>query len=182
MLLPPMPKRTLRRTLPALALGLIWPRARLCELELRRQCVPQPRGRVSGGAGPSSWRKIEVDGALLAFRDDSAEATVARQRSLRQGRGRRAVAIAHAPPVSSLHRPRRHQPEAVRLDGREALRTELVPQLDGVAKRYTIYVLKKDGCVYDFMRIAAPDALGSAEHGFERFVAGFATWRHHEPR
>jgi hypothetical protein len=127
------------------------------------------------GPVPSSWREIEVEGALIAFRDDSAETTVAV--------GGRCGKDADDVPLQSLtHHLFLHftdrdvlSQKLVRLDGREALRTELEASLDGVAKRYTIYVLKKDGCVYDFMRIAAPNALGSKEHGFERFVAGFAT-------
>ena len=57
-------------------------------------------------------------------------------------------------------------------DGREAMRSELVAKLDGVPKHYVVYVLKKDGCVYDFMRIA-PDQGDVA--GFESFVQGFGT-------
>jgi hypothetical protein len=60
------------------------------------------------------------------------------------------------------------------MDGREALRTEMVAALDGVPKRYTVYVLKKDGCVYDFLRIA--DGAGKTqEQSFERFVQSFST-------
>ncbi len=46
--------------------------------------------------------------------------------------------------------------KTVELDGREALRSELTARLDGVPKHFVIYVLKKDGCVYDFMHIAPP--------------------------
>jgi len=63
--------------------------------------------------------------------------------------------------------------KTVGLDGREALRTEISAALDGVKKHYLVYVLKKNGCVYDFMYIAADSAPGSRAD-FERFVQGFA--------
>jgi hypothetical protein len=59
------------------------------------------------------------------------------------------------------------------LDGRAALRTELTGKLDGVPKLFVVYVLKKDGCVYDFWRISEPAAADTA--AFEGFVRGFAT-------
>ena len=47
--------------------------------------------------------------------------------------------------------------QLVEMDGREALRTHLIAKLDGVPKRFTVYVLKKDGCVYDFLHVADHD-------------------------
>ena len=63
--------------------------------------------------------------------------------------------------------------EELTLDGRAAMRTELLGKLDGVPKHFIVYVLKKDGCVYDFWRIGEPGA-GDAS-SFESFVRGFAT-------
>ena len=60
------------------------------------------------------------------------------------------------------------------LDGRDALRTELIAELDGVPKHYIVYVMKKDGCVYDLMWIAALPTNDGARVEFERFVQGFA--------
>jgi hypothetical protein len=49
-----------------------------------------------------------------------------------------------------------------------------VAALDGVQMRYLVIVLKKDGCVYDFMRLTAGGKdQGDAE--FERFIGGFET-------
>jgi hypothetical protein len=38
-----------------------------------------------------------------------------------------------------------------------------------------VYVLKKDGCVYDFVWIGAEDPRPEATAHFERFVEGFTT-------
>jgi hypothetical protein len=61
------------------------------------------------------------------------------------------------------------------MDQREALRTEISAKLDGVQRHFLAYVLKKDGCVYDFVRIS--DKPDTDADDFERFVSGFATQR-----
>ncbi len=131
--------------------------------------------RFRVGQVPSSWRAVDVDGALIAFRDDAANATVALN-------GRCGV-DGDDVPLSSLTQhlfleftdraPVAQQ--TLSLDGREALRTEITAALDGVKKRYVVYVMKKDGCVYDFMYIAAAEAERSALPEFQRFVQGFST-------
>ena len=129
--------------------------------------------RFRVGPVPSTWRQLDVEDARLAFRDDSANATVAVN-------GRCGL-DGDDVPLSSLtqhlflqftDRAQLSQTK-VSLDGREALRTEISAALDGVKKQYLVYVLKKNGCVYDFMYIAADSAPGSRAD-FERFVQGFA--------
>ena len=65
--------------------------------------------------------------------------------------------------------------EVVPLDGREALHTILMAKLDGVPKKFDVWVLKKDGCVYDLYLIAPPDRFDASVGEFRRFVGGFAT-------
>ena len=131
--------------------------------------------RFRVGPVPGTWRALELEGARLAYRDDAANATVAL--NARCGVDGDDVPLASLTqhlfleftdrvPVSQA---------ALALDGREALRTEITASLDGVKKRYVVYVLKKDSCVYDFMYIAAADGGGSSLPEYERFVTGFAT-------
>ena len=64
----------------------------------------------------------------------------------------------------------------VPLDGREALRTHVVANLDGVQRELMLYVLKKDDCVYDMALIASEGAsFSSATTEFESFAQGFTT-------
>lgn len=129
--------------------------------------------RFRTGPIPAAWHGIEADGTLLAFRDDAAGATVAVN-------GRCGVDGDDVPLASLTQhlflqftdRAAVSQAE-VNLDGRAALRTELTGKLDGVPKRFLVYVLKKDGCVYDFWRISEPSATDYAS--FESFVRGFST-------
>jgi hypothetical protein len=71
--------------------------------------------------------------------------------------------------------------ETLPLDGREALRSRVAAKLDGVPLVYEMYVLKKDGCIYDFVLVRRHDASESpaaadrATEPFRRFVLGFRT-------
>jgi hypothetical protein len=64
----------------------------------------------------------------------------------------------------------------VPMDGREALRSRITAQLDGVPRELLFYVLKKNDCVYD-LALIAPDvaSFDRAVTPFEAFVAGFST-------
>lgn len=125
------------------------------------------------GPTPASWRRIDVDQALLAYRDDRAAATVAVSgRCHKDGDDVPLTALTHH---LFLHFTERkiHSQERLEIAGRESLRTELTASLDGVPKHYVVYVLKKDGCVYDFMLIA--DSGATDVGSFDTFVSGFET-------
>jgi len=129
--------------------------------------------RFRVGPVPNSWRRLEVQDTRLAFRDDAANATVAVNG--RCGLDGDDVPLASLTQHLFLQFTEREQisQAKVSLDGREALRTEINAALDGVKKRYLVYVLKKNSCVYDFMYIAEASAPASRAE-FERFVQGFA--------
>jgi hypothetical protein len=121
---------------------------------------------------PPSWRNIEINDTALAFRDDESASTVAIN-----GRcGKDAEDV----PLRSLTQHlflqftdrRLEEQQLFPLDGREALRTQLVAKLDGVEKYFHVVVLKKDGCVYDFLQIA--NAPQDPER-FLYFVRGFSS-------
>jgi len=125
------------------------------------------------GPIPSSWHAIEADGTLLAFRDDATPATVALNgRCGMDGDDVPLASLTQHLFLQFTERELKSQQE-LNIDGRAALRTELVGRLDGVPKQFLVYVLKKDGCVYDFWRVSEPTAADAA--AFEGFVKGFAT-------
>lgn len=57
---------------------------------------------------------------------------------------------------------------------REALETVATARLDGVQRKLSIFVLKKDTCVYDIVLDAAPESWTAAQPGFVRVRDGFA--------
>lgn len=57
--------------------------------------------------------------------------------------------------------------------GREALETIAAGKLDGVERKLALFVLKKDGCVYDVVLGAAPEHFEGALAAFARVRDGF---------
>jgi hypothetical protein len=52
--------------------------------------------------------------------------------------------------------------------------------LDGVPMRYDVWVLKKDGCVYDLLYFAPPATFERGLAAFGGLVQGFTTAVPHE--
>lgn len=157
--------------------------ARLALLGALVSCAPRFDGRVfrAGGVAfavppiPASWQPIEDGRAALAFRDPSAQATVLV--------GGRCGLASDDVPLASLtqhlfldftHRETEAQ-TVVPFDGREAMHTVVRADLDGVPMRYDVWVLKKDGCVYDLLYFAPPATFERGHAAFARLVEGFTT-------
>lgn len=145
--------------------------------------APSFDGRVFHGADvtfrvgpiPAGWERIDAGDSLLAFRDTRTPASVAvTGRCGKDGDDVPLESLTHHLFLEFTER-RIESQSRLSLAGREALRTELFARLDGVEKRYTIFVLKKNGCVYDFMHIAPPDASPEGRQAFVAFVEGFST-------
>jgi hypothetical protein len=63
----------------------------------------------------------------------------------------------------------------VQLAGREGLHRHLRAKLDGQLLVVDVFVLKKDGCLYDLVYVSPPATAARGRVEFERFVAGFDT-------
>ncbi|WP_245678396.1 hypothetical protein [Chondromyces crocatus] len=70
--------------------------------------------------------------------------------------------------------------EVVPMDGREAMHTVLQAKLDGVPKKFDVWVLKKDGCVYDLLLVAHPAHFERSLDAFGHLVRGFSTLSTHD--
>lgn len=124
---------------------------------------------------PASWQRIDAEGASLAFRDDAAGATIAI--SGRCGKDADDVPLASLTQHLFMQFTERDltSQEVVPFDGREAMHTVMSAKLDGVPKRFDVWVLKKDGCVYDLYLIADPPRFDASAAEFRKVVSGFAT-------
>lgn len=146
------------------------------------------------GEKPSSWRQIEASDALIAYRNDAHDITVAvNGRCHADGDDVPLEALTQH--LFMLFTEREiYQQDKRPMDGREALRTTMVAKLDGVKMGFVVYVLKKDQCVYDFLWIGPAQAVTAASRGqgasqgqastagsgdqvaeFDRYVGGFQT-------
>jgi hypothetical protein len=135
----------------------------------------------SGGAafriGPAapSWRRIDVDDASLAYRDEPHRASVLLNARCGEKDGDVPLKALTAQLVMGTTDRAIASEDTLPFDGREALHTRLQAKLDGVPMAYDLYVLKKDGCVYDFVYVGEPGVMDAGAPDFERFVTGFHT-------
>jgi hypothetical protein len=127
------------------------------------------------GRVPSSWRRIETEGVLLAFRDEGGRASISiTGRCGKDGDDVPLEALTHHLFLDFTEREIERQ-SRLSMDGREALHTELRAKLDGVPKEFSVFVLKKNGCVYDFVHVAAAGTDPAARREFASFVETFST-------
>ena len=135
-------------------------------------------GRASfhGGPVPASWDRLtNVDGAMLAFHDkESGGSATVYARCGQDGDDVPLTALTKHLIIGFTER-KTTEEKLVPLDGREALHTVLDGKLDGVPVSLAIYVLKKDGCVYDLVWVAPPERFQAGIAGFDAFVAGFGS-------
>ena len=124
---------------------------------------------------PSSWRAVDVTDASLAYRDESHGASIMlNARCTRPDEATPLVALTNHLLIGSTAREVVAQ-EVEPFDGREALHTKLRARWDGVPIAFDIFVMKKDGCIYDFVYMGDPSAFESGAKEFEGFVRGFRT-------
>jgi hypothetical protein len=120
------------------------------------------------GAIPTGWRSIDVSDANVAFRDDAHDASI-----LVNGDAPLASLTAHL--IIGTTARQFLVEETIPMDAREARHTVLQAKLDGVLMAYDIFVLKKDGCVYDLVYVGVPEDVRAGAPEFERLARGFRT-------
>lgn len=126
-------------------------------------------------AAPPGWRPIDVSDANLAFRDDPHDASVlVNARCLSADERTPLVALTNHLLIGATERKYLTQ-ELVAFDGREALHTRLHARWDGVPMGLDVFVLSKDGCVYDFVYVGSPASFEAGSAQFQGFVRGFRT-------
>ncbi len=123
---------------------------------------------------PETWQRLEVSDAAVAYRDDANGATVAVSGRCRNEDDVPLGALTQHLFLQFTDREILTQ-EVVPFDGREAMHTVLAAKLDGVPRKFDVWVLKKDGCVYDLIYIADPARFEAGVAAFTRMVRGFAT-------
>ena len=126
---------------------------------------------------PASWRPLDGSRAALAFHDARSDATIAV--NARCGADADDLPLATLTNHLFLRFTDREvlEEQKIPFDAREAMRSVVVAKLDGVPQKFSIYVLKKDGCVFDLLYIARPDRFDAGLAAVDSFARGFATVR-----
>lgn len=146
-------------------------------------CAPKFDGRVYRGDGfafavpplSPTWRPLRDRDAALAYREPESQATVLV--NARCGLSTDDVPLASLTHHLFIDFTKRSidAQEVVPLDGREAMHTRMSALLDGVPMRYDVWVMKKDGCVYDLLYFAPPETFERGLPRFDALVRGFTT-------
>jgi hypothetical protein len=128
------------------------------------------------GEAPASWqRSTRVEGPLVAYEDPAHHGVVSvYARCGRDGDDVPLTALTQHLLIGFTEREIAKQ-EVEPFDGREALHTVASGKLDGVAVGLDMFVLKKDGCVYDLVYAAPPASIDGGMAGFESFARGFGS-------
>ena len=124
---------------------------------------------------PSTWHRVSLAAADLTFRDDSHDASILiNSRCSSSDRDAPLLSLTEHLIIGTTGR---HivREETLPFDAREARHTVLEARLDGVPMAYDIFVLKKDGCVFDFVYVTPPGAGPAGATEFDHFVQGFHT-------
>jgi hypothetical protein len=134
-------------------------------------------GRTSFRTGPlgGRWERLTVEGPLVAFRDPASGGTVdVYARCEKDGDDVPLSALTGHLLIGFTERTVKEE-KVVAMDGREALHTVVEAKLDGVPVALSLYVMKKDGCVWDLVYVTRPDRFEAGVPDFEAFVQGFGT-------
>jgi hypothetical protein len=140
-----------------------------------RVCAGKVCYRV--GALGGKWRLVHQESASVGFFSDEVGGVIEANATCRDD--------AEAAPLSTLmhqmligYTDRKIESQVtVPLDQREALRTRIAVRLDGVPMTLDVYVMKRNGCIFDLSYAAPPDAFARGAADFQRFVDGFADVR-----
>lgn len=130
------------------------------------------------GALPPGAHEVSSDDAKISLHNEAAGSTVAiGARCGKDGDEVPLRALVQHLFIQFTDRTLLHEEEKV-LDGRAALEMEVEARLDGVARRFIVTVLKKNGCVYDFLHVDGggdDPALVQSRANFRAMVSGFST-------
>ena len=76
--------------------------------------------------------------------------------------------------LNSFEKPKLMSRNRVRYNGRSALRTKVVGEVDGVPSMFDVVVLKKNNCIYIFTYVALTETFNGDIESFNSFLNGFS--------
>lgn len=129
------------------------------------------------GSVPSDWRRVDVaDGPDVAWQVGDTGVLVHVYHACGRNMDSPLPALVQQLLIGFTDREFVEE-ETIPFDGREARHVLVRAKLDGAPVLIELFVLKKDGCVYDFSYIAPPSLFERHAADFERLVASFHTGR-----
>lgn len=138
--------------------------------------VTTPRLQYTFGPTGPAWERIHVSDDDVAWLDRATGAVVHMDHTCERSQDIPLPALVLQVLAGFTEREFLLE-ESVTLDGREARHVVVRARLDGVPRTLDLYVMKKDGCVYDLAYAAHPDRYEQGREAFRAFVMGFRTAR-----
>jgi hypothetical protein len=124
------------------------------------------------GDVPGDWHRVNVDDSALAFRDARGSSILVSGRCDLKVDDVPLLALTNQLIMGTTERDLVKE-ETMAFDRREARHTVMKAKLDGVPLVWDVYVMKKNGCVYDMVYVAPPDRFEEGSGAFEKFAASF---------
>jgi hypothetical protein len=129
-----------------------------------------------GSPGPG-WDRIDVDGNDVAYNNRQL-GTISANSTCKEYNDVPEQALMNQLLFDTRERVYRLE-ETITIDGRGALHHIVDLELDGVPLTLEIFLLKKDGCVYDISRISSRPEFEGGRPALIAFVQGFHVLRTH---
>lgn len=128
--------------------------------------------------GPVSpqWRSIQIEENDAAWFDAASRGTVHVDHTCDRSQDTPLPALVQHLLIGFTDRETQLE-ETIPFDRREARHVVVRARLDGVPRAMELYVMKKDGCVYDLGFVAPPESFESGRGAFTAFAMGFHTGR-----
>ena len=139
---------------------------------LRDGVYDDGRARYRIGSLSPEWRRVELDDNDLAFHRRGM-GTISVNSTCSDYEDVPNVALVNHLLFDTSER-RYLQEETVTLDGRGARHVVVQIELDGVPIEIELFVLKKDGCVFDLGHVRSRSSDPTARRGFLAFVHRFS--------
>lgn len=130
--------------------------------------------RYEFGPVPAGWRSIEVESNDAAWFDPATNGTVHVDHTCDRAMDTPLPALVQHLLIGFTQRETVLE-ETVPFDRREARHVVVNARLDGVPRSLELWVMKKDGCVFDIGYVAPPERFEAGRAAFDSFARGFHT-------
>lgn len=145
-------------------------------VSVRERTVEARELSYTFGPVAPGWRPIHVEGNDAAWLDEQTRGTIHVDHTCERSQDTPLPALVNHLLLGFTAREFLTE-ETVPFDGREARHVVLRARLDGVPRMIELYVMKKDGCVFDLGYVAPLEHFEHGRPAFDAFVRGFRTLR-----
>lgn len=136
--------------------------------------VSMKKGSYRVGALPDTWRQTAFHFKSLTFRHAEHASTVATNAFCGKNYEDASLEVLSRHLYMGIDRVKVESTHERMLDGRRALFTIWMGEVDGVPVKLETVSLQKNNCLFDFYYVASPETFSSDQDDFTHFVEGFS--------